>query len=113
MARDFTYVDDIVAGVLAALENPPNAEEHWHRVFNLGNDKPEQLMTLVDLIESNLGASANKQMLGMQKGDVERTWANIDRARDLLGYQPKVSLADGIARYIDWRRGINRCFYDE
>ena len=110
MARDFTYIDDIVDGVLAALGKPPAKDEHHHRVFNLGNDHPEKLMDLVSLLEKELGLEAKKSMLGMQKGDVKRTWADISHAKQVLGYQPKVSLAEGISRYIKWRREIGHSF---
>jgi UDP-glucuronate 4-epimerase len=108
MGRDFTYVDDIVDGVLAAAARPPGETEAFHRVFNLGNDRPEELMTLVSLLEKELGIEAKKIFKGMQKGDVERTWADISKARAVLGYAPKVSLAEGIKRTIAWRRGLNR-----
>ena len=111
MGRDFTYIDDIVDGVLAALAAPPGAGDAFHRVFNLGNDKPEELMTLVALIEKELGIEAKKVFKGMQKGDVERTWADISKARRLLGYDPKVPLAEGIARAMDWRKGLKTPLY--
>jgi UDP-glucuronate 4-epimerase len=111
MGRDFTYVDDIVDGVLAAAARPPGAADAFHRVFNLGNDRPEELMTLVSLLEKELGIEAKKVYKGMQKGDVERTWADISKARALLGYQPKTSLAEGVARTIAWRRGLNSPLY--
>ena len=109
MARDFTYIDNIVDSVLAAAAAPPGEADGFHRLFNLGDDRPEELMTLVLLLEKELGVEAKKVLKGMQKGDVERTWADIARARDLLGYAPKVSLAEGIARTVEWRRGaLNR-----
>jgi UDP-glucuronate 4-epimerase len=111
MGRDFTYVDDIVDGVLAAASKPPGEADAFHRVFNLGNDRPEELMTLVSLLEKELGIEAKKVFKGMQKGDVERTWADISKARALLGYAPKVSLAEGIRRTIEWRRGLNRALF--
>jgi UDP-glucuronate 4-epimerase len=111
MARDFTYVDDIAAGVVAALDRPPGPAEGFHRIFNLGNDRPEELMTLVGLLETGLGVKAEKRYKGMQKGDVERTWADISRARAVLGYAPKVSLAEGIARTIAWRRSLAAPLY--
>jgi UDP-glucuronate 4-epimerase len=108
MGRDFTFIDDIVDGVLAASANPPGESDAFHRVFNLGNDRPEELMTLVTLLEKELGVEAKKVFKGMQKGDVERTWADISKARRILGYAPKVTLAEGIACTIAWRRGLNR-----
>ncbi|MFZ5617767.1 MAG: NAD-dependent epimerase/dehydratase family protein [Pseudomonadota bacterium] len=111
MARDFTYIDDIVAGVLAAADAPPGEGAAFHRIFNLGNDRPEELMTLVSLLEKELKVEAKKIFKGMQKGDVERTWADIKKARTLLGYDPRTSLAEGIARTIAWRRGLNKPLY--
>lgn len=111
MGRDFTYIDDIVEGVLAAAERPPAAGDAFHRVYNLGNDRPEELMTLVALLEKELGVEAKKVFKGMQKGDVERTWADISKARRELGYDPKTSLANGIARTIAWRRDLAAPLY--
>ncbi len=110
MSRDFTYIDDIVDGVLSALDAPPNAERGFHQVYNLGNDRPEKLMTLIELLENALGAKAEKNLMGMQDGDVERTWADISRARRELGYNPTVTLADGIERFIAWRRSLPKAF---
>ena len=106
MGRDFTYIDDIVDGVLAALARAPGEAEIFHRVYNLGNDRPEELMTMIGLLEKELGIEAQKTFLGMQDGDVERTWADISRAQAELGYQPKVTLAEGIARFIAWRKSL-------
>ncbi len=111
MGRDFTYIDDIVAGVLAAAASPPGAADGFHRVFNLGNDRPEELMTLVALIERELGIEAKKIFRGMQKGDVEQTWADVSKARMLLGYDPKTTLAEGIRKTIDWRKSLPRPLY--
>ncbi len=111
MARDFTYIDDIVAGVLAATARLPGAEDAFHQVFNLGNDRPEELMTLVSLLEKELGVEVKKVFKGMQKGDVERTWADISKARRLLGYDPKTSLPEGIARTMAWRKSLKAPLY--
>jgi UDP-glucuronate 4-epimerase len=110
MGRDFTYIDDIIHGVLAALDRPPSSAHVFHRVYNLGNDRPERLMTLIELLEKEIGVTAAKEMLGMQDGDVERTWADISRARDELGYHPSVSLAEGLARFVAWRRSQPHAF---
>ena len=110
MGRDFTFIDDIVDGVLAAHDTPPGADEVFHRVYNLGNDRPEKLMTLIALLEKELGIEAKKEMTGMQAGDVEQTWADISNARRDLGYQPKVTLAEGVAKFIKWRRSIPKAF---
>ena len=105
MARDFTYVDDIVAGVLAALDRPPSAEDGGgapHRVFNLGNDEPQPLSALVEGIERHFGRTLDKTLAPMQPGDVERTWADIGLARSVLGYDPRTSLDEGLSRFARW-----------
>ena len=104
MSRDFTYIDDIVDGTIAALERPASGLSLPvpHRVYNLGNDRPEPLMDLIRLTESGVKIEAIKQFEDMQRGDLERTWADIERARAELDYTPKVSLADGIAAFADW-----------
>ena len=110
MGRDFTYIDDIVAGVLGALERTPGADANYHSVYNLGNDRPEELMTMIELLEAELGIEAKKEFMGMQAGDVERTWADISKARTDLGYDPKTSLADGLAKYVAWRKTLDAPF---
>ncbi len=110
MGRDFTYIDDIVAGVLAAHDRPPGPDFTFHRVYNLGNDTPEKLTTLISLLEKEFGVSAQKQMEEMQAGDVEQTWADISRARAELGYAPKISLEEGLSRFAAWRRGLKAAF---
>ena len=110
MGRDFTYIDDIVSGIIAAHDNPPAASDCPHRVFNLGNDRPEKLMSLIELLEKELGVTAKKEMKGMQDGDVERTWADISLARKELGYDPKTSLAEGIAQFVKWRLSLPAAF---
>ncbi|WP_031549797.1 NAD-dependent epimerase/dehydratase family protein [Parvularcula oceani] len=101
MGRDFTYIDDIVAGVVAALDRPPSGTPP-HRVYNLGNDSPQELMEMVGLLERHLGREAEKRLEPMQAGDVERTWADISRARKELGYDPKTSLDEGLERFARW-----------
>ncbi|MEO1311887.1 MAG: NAD-dependent epimerase/dehydratase family protein [Pseudomonadota bacterium] len=103
MGRDFTYIADVVAGILAALDAPASGTPP-HRVYNIGNDRPEELMTLITSIETALGAEAVKSFEPMQPGDVERTWADITRARSELGYDPKTPLEEGVARFVDWYR---------
>ena len=104
MSRDFTYIDDIVAGTIAALDRPCSqlGLEVPHRVYNLGNDRPEPLLDMIRLIEDGLGKTAEKVFEPMQKGDLERTWADIDRARAELDYVPSVGLGEGLMRFTDW-----------
>ncbi|MEM8988430.1 MAG: SDR family NAD(P)-dependent oxidoreductase [Pseudomonadota bacterium] len=108
MARDFTYIDDIVDGVLAALAKPPTDPETPHKVYNLGNNTPEPLGKLIGTLENALGREAEKRMEPMQKGDVERTWADLARSGPDLGFQPKIKLEDGLQRFVDWYRA----YYD-
>lgn len=109
MQRDFTYIDDIVAGVIAALRHPPEPDEDGvrHRVYNLGNDRPEQLSHFIDVLETALGRKAERELLPMQAGDVAATWADITESRRDLGFEPKVSIEEGIPRFVDWYRNYN------
>jgi UDP-glucuronate 4-epimerase len=104
MQRDFTYIDDIVAGVIAALHRPaaPDADGVRHRVYNLGNDRPEQLIHFIDVLETALGRKAIRELMPMQPGDVAATWADITESRRDLGFEPKVSIEEGIPRFVDW-----------
>ena len=106
MSRDFTYIDDIGSGILAAVERPARnfASNIPHRVYNLGNDKPEQLMDFIHFTEAGIGAEAKKVYQPMQPGDLEKTWASIDRARSELDYAPKTGLRDGLEQFADWFR---------
>ncbi len=103
MRRDFTYIDDVVAGVLAALEHNPAREDGVpHALFNLGHHRPEELTRLVELLEALLGRKAERRLAPMEPGDVVETFADIERARRHLGYEPKVPLEDGLARFVSW-----------
>lgn len=97
MKRDFTYIDDIVSGFVMALKNKYDFE-----IFNLGNGKPVNLLKFVEIIEDFLGKKARKIMYPMQKGDVTETWANTDKAKKLLGYEPETSIKEGVSKFIDW-----------
>ena len=97
MKRDFTFIDDIVAGTIAAIDRPVPYD-----VFNLGNSKTEELMTLIQILEGELGREAEKNMMPMQPGDVKETSADIQKTRDLLGFDPKTPLKDGIRKFVEW-----------
>ncbi len=99
MKRDFTYIDDIVAGTIAAIDRPAHYD-----VFNLGNSKTEQLMKLIQILEGELGLEAKKNMMAMQPGDVKQTSADIQKTRELLGFDPKTTLEDGIKKFVEWYR---------
>ncbi|MBM3566978.1 MAG: NAD-dependent epimerase/dehydratase family protein, partial [Alphaproteobacteria bacterium] len=106
MRRDFTYIDDIVAGVVAALDRPP-ADDGRHppaRLYNLGNHRSESLTRYIGLIEAALGGKAKVELLPMQPGDVKETYADIEDSRRDLGFEPKTSIEEGIPRFIAWFR---------
>ncbi|KKI20374.1 NAD-dependent epimerase/dehydratase family protein [Sphingomonas sp. Ag1] len=102
MARDFTFIDDIVDGVLGALDNPPT--NGGHRVLNIGDSHPVGLMDMIETLERALGRTAEKVMRPMQQGDVTATYADVGRLHALTGYQPKVMLEEGLGRFVDWYR---------
>jgi UDP-glucuronate 4-epimerase len=101
MWRDFTYVDDIVAGILAAVARRPSSKPP-HAVYNLGNHKSEKLTDFIALIEKSLGRKATYKLEPMQPGDVARTYADIEASRRDLGFEPKTPIAEGIPRFIKW-----------
>jgi UDP-glucuronate 4-epimerase len=103
MRRDFTYIDDIVSGVLAAIDKNYSCE-----IFNLGGDKTEELMDYIGTIEKCLGKEGKKELLPMQPGDVVQTSAHVDKARKMLGYDPKTHIKDGIPRFIEWYKTYHR-----
>ncbi len=100
MARDFTYIDDIVDGVIGALDNPPATGEH--RVLNIGDSHPVGLMEMIETLEKAIGRDAVKVMRPMQPGDVTATYADVSKLHALTGYKPKVMLAEGLQRFADW-----------
>ena len=104
MQRDFTYVDDIVAGIQGALAHPPEPDECGvrHRVYNLGNHRSEKLMDFIATIEKALGRKAEYELLPMQAGDVAATWADIEDSRRDLGFDPKTSIEEGLPRFVAW-----------
>lgn len=106
MARDFTYIDDIVDGIVGALDHPPAAGEH--RVLNIGDSHPVGLMQMIESLERALGREAVKVMRPMQPGDVTATYADVSKLHALTGYQPKVMLDEGLKRFVDWYRDFYR-----
>ena len=99
MKRDFTYIDDIVSGVKESIFSQ---KLNQYEIFNLGNNKTEQLMDMISLIEKELGTEAKKEMLPIQPGDVPETCADIKAARKKLGYEPATSIEEGIPKFISW-----------
>jgi UDP-glucuronate 4-epimerase len=108
LERDFTYIDDIVGGVVAAAALPPIDLEVPYRLLNLGNHQPVKLGDFIATLEGLLGKKADKQLVGMQPGDVYRTAANIDAAKALLGFEPTTNLDAGLERFVAWYRDYYR-----
>ncbi len=99
MQRDFTYIDDIVQGVVASLDTERLDQ---YEVFNLGNHNSENLMELIEIIENSLGRVAEKEFLPMQMGDVKATYADITNIKQKLGFEPKTKIAEGVPEFIKW-----------
>ena len=113
MRRDFTYIDDVVAGTVACLDSPPaddGAEKPGgsvspHAVYNIGNNRSEELMEVIGILEQNLGRTAMTNKLPMQPGDVVDTFADISAIQRDHGYQPKTSIREGLPRFTQWYKG--------
>ncbi len=119
--RDFTYIDDIVAGVLAVLDRPatpdpaydalhphPARSDAPYRVYNIGGDRPVELLHFIALLEQALGRTVEKNLLPMQPGDVEATWADVSALHEATGWQPRVGIEEGVARFVAWYRSYYR-----
>ena len=99
MRRDFTYIDDIVEGIKGAIHLKSDSN---HRIYNLGNNKPESLTRFISIIEKNLKIKAKRNLLPIQPGDVAKTSANIVESRQELNFNPKTSIEEGIPKFIEW-----------
>jgi UDP-glucuronate 4-epimerase len=104
MRRDFTYIDDIVDGIIAAVDLGAPCE-----IFNLGNNQPVELLSLIQLLEKSLGKKAICQMLPMQPGEVLETFADIDKSTRLLSFHPKVPIELGIQKFVEWYQEYHEC----
>ena len=117
MQRDFTYIDDIVEGVMLIMGQTPDPNPAWSgmapdpgtsyapfKIYNIGNNNPVQLIDFINVIEKTLGKTAEKEFLDMQPGDVPATYADIDDLMQAVGFQPKTAIEKGIARFIEWYR---------
>ena len=118
MKRDFTYIDDIVEGVIRIAGKPAAPNLGWRgdapdagsslapwRIYNIGNNSPVELMKVIELLEKELGVEAKRDFLPMQAGDVPATFADIDDLERAVGYRPDIGIAQGIARFVAWYRG--------
>lgn len=117
MVRDFTYIDDIVEGLIRVLARAPEPDSSWnpkspdpasgtapYRIYNIGNNRPVELMEYIKILEHCLGKPARLQMLPMQDGDVPATYADVSRLARDFNYQPQTTVAQGIERFVDWYR---------
>jgi UDP-glucuronate 4-epimerase len=112
MRRDFTYIDDIVAGVVAALDNPPpddgepkaGGSRSPHRLYNIGNNNSEELNRMIGLIEQACGRTAERRLMPIQPGDVRDTFADISAIQRDLGFEPRTRIDEGIPRFVEWFR---------
>ncbi|MBW3141217.1 NAD-dependent epimerase [Ferrimonas balearica] len=117
LSRDFTYIDDIVEGVLRVMEDVPTADAERdcdrpdrstapYALYNIGNHQPVELLTFIKTLEKALGVEAKLNMMPMQPGDVYTTYADTDNLRDAVGFSPDTSLADGLQHFADWYRSF-------
>ncbi|MGV2340424.1 MAG UNVERIFIED_CONTAM: hypothetical protein LVR18_42700 [Planctomycetaceae bacterium] len=116
MRRDFTYIDDIVEGVIRTSDTLPvprpdvgastgsSPTAPW-RLYNIGNNQPVELLRLIEVLEEALGRRAEKRLLPMQPGDVEATWADIDDLQREVGFAPRTPIETGVQRFVEWYRG--------
>ena len=106
MMRDFTYVEDIVTGVMNMLNHPPkdNGKGARYKIYNIGNNSPEKLMYFVETLEEALGRKAKKEFLPMQPGDVYQTYADVSELMKDFGFKPETSLKDGLTEFVKWFR---------
>jgi UDP-glucuronate 4-epimerase len=116
--RDFTYIDDIVEGVVRVLDRPAEPDPDWqgdtpdsatsrapYRLYNIGNNRPVELLHYIETLEACLGREAEKQLLPLQPGDVPDTYADVDDLVAAFDYRPRTTVEEGIARFVDWYRG--------
>jgi len=118
--RDFTYIDDIVEGIVRVLDRPAPANPEWdsnnpdpatssapYRVYNIGNNNPVELMDYIEALETSLGIIAEKQLLPLQPGDVPDTYADVDDLVEEFGYKPSMSVKQGVANFVNWYKNYN------
>ncbi|HLT77895.1 MAG TPA: NAD-dependent epimerase/dehydratase family protein [Ferrovibrio sp.] len=106
MQRDFTYIDDIVNGVIRTLDNPPapDGQGRPYRLYNIGNNKPEPLLRMIEVLEQAIGRKAEKQLMPMQPGDVKATYADITAISRDVGFAPTTPIDVGVPKFVDWFR---------
>ena len=117
MERDFTYIDDIIEGVIRVISNPPKPNKNYdklnpnpgtsyapYKIYNIGNNKPVQLMEFIETLEKHLGKKAQKEYLPLQAGDVPKTYADVDDLIRDVGFKPDTSIDEGIGKFVKWYR---------
>ncbi|MGL9799242.1 NAD-dependent epimerase/dehydratase family protein [Enterococcus sp. DIV1317a] len=114
MMRDFTYIDDIVEGIIRLIPKPPVSNPEWtekegissswspYKIYNIGNNQPVRLMEFIETIEKHLGMKAEKEFLPMQPGDVQRTYEDVSDLEKAIGFKPTTSLDEGIKKFVEW-----------
>ncbi|TPW18090.1 MAG: UDP-glucuronate 4-epimerase, partial [Halothiobacillaceae bacterium] len=118
---DFTYIDDIVEGVIRTLDHLPEPNSAWqgdtpdpgtslapYRLYNIGNNQPVELLHFIDVIEQNVGKKAIRNLMPLQPGDVPETYANVDDLMRDVGFKPETSIESGIERFVKWYRDYYR-----
>lgn len=121
MKRDFTYIDDIVEGVVRILDNVATPNKSWdsnspdpgtsdapYRIYNIGNNQPVELMYMIETLEKALGKTADKELLPIQPGDVPETYANVDALIEDVGFKPETSIETGVQSFVEWYRSYNK-----
>jgi UDP-glucuronate 4-epimerase len=122
MRRDFTYIDDIVEGVVRTLDNTAQPNPAWsgdcpdpgtsnapYRLYNIGNNNPVELLHLIETLEKALGKQAEKNLMPIQPGDVPATYADVDDLTRDVGFKPSTSIEEGVGRFVEWYRGYYQC----
>jgi UDP-glucuronate 4-epimerase len=115
MQRDFTYIDDIVEGVIRVLDKPATSNPKWsgsepdsatssapYRLYNIGNNNPVELTRLIDLLEEELGKKSERILMDLQPGDVPATYADIKALEEEVGFRPRTTIEQGVQRFVDW-----------
>jgi len=121
MRRDFTFIDDVVEAVVRLVPRPPSPNRAWSgeapdpatsrapwHVYNIGNNRPVEVLEVVRLIEQAIGRTAMAELLPMQPGDVPETYADVTDLEQAVGFRPSTPIADGIARFVDWFRRFTK-----
>lgn len=121
MKRDFTYIDDIVEGVVRVLDSPPRTDPEWsplepdpatsaapYRIFNIGSGRPVPLMRFIEILENKLEIDAQKELLPMQPGDIQESYCDVRDLERYVGYKPSTKIEEGVGAFVDWYRS----FYD-